>query len=167
MNRFFTHQCEGRTDLALEVGRRHWSDVSEHGGPIAAVGMSLADALFEGADFESVISVYESALDVVDTFDAFANRPNIHLWAATLAYQIGMNDLGRTWEAQAADEASDIRWIVRRHRIDAWQALMREDLDLARYHYDQSADAGETPGARPVQCATSSRGAEISQPSVR
>lgn len=149
MNRFFSHQCEGRIDLALEVGRRHWADVTENGGPVAAVGMSVADALFEGGDFESAISVYERALDVVETFDAFANRPHIHLWAATLAYQIGMDELGQTWEKDAAHDAvADIRWIVRRHRIDAWQTLMRADLDPARYHYDQLADAAERGGYR-------------------
>lgn len=148
MNRFFTYQCEGQIDLAVDVGRRHWADVTEHGGPIAAVGMSVADALFEAADFESVIAVYEQALDAVERFDAFANRPNIHLWAATLAYQIGMDELGQTWESEAADESTDIRWIVRRRRIDAWKALSRGDSNLARDHYDQSADSVEEGGYR-------------------
>lgn len=148
MNRFFTYQCEGRIDLAVDVGRRHWADVTEHGGPIAAVGMSMADALFEAADFQSVIAVYERALDAVERFDAFANRPNIHLWAATLAYQIGMDELGQTWEREATDEAGDIRWVVRRHRIDAWKALSRGDSSSARDHYDQSADSVEEGGYR-------------------
>lgn len=148
MNRFFTYQCEGRIDLAVDVGRRHWADVTEHGGPIAAVGMSIADALFEAADFQSVIAVYERALEAVERFDAFANRPNIHLWAATLAYQIGMDELGQTWEREATDEAGDIRWVVRRHRIDAWKALSRGDSSSARDHYDQSADSAVEGGYR-------------------
>lgn len=115
---------------------------------MAAVGMSVADALFEAGDFESVISVYERALEVVEEFDAFANRPNIHLWAATLAYQIGQESLGRRWEVKAAKEATDIRWVIRRHRIDAWQALTGDDPDSALYHYDQSADAAEKGGYR-------------------
>lgn len=148
MNRFFAHQCEGRIDLAAEVGRNHWERVSEAGGPIACVGMILGDALFELSEFGEMIAVYEAALDAIERFDPFANRSHIHLWAATLAYQIGMNELGRIWEIQAADEATDIRWIVRRHRIDAWQALLREDMDSARYHYDQSADVAEKSGYR-------------------
>ena len=148
MNRQFVFQCEGRMDQAAECGRSHWEDVTSEGGPIAAVGMVTADTLFERAEFNAVVAMYEKALDAVDRFDAFGNRPNIHLWGATLALHMQREDLADQWEQQAADTSTDIRWVVRRHRVDAWRAARAGDLDSASRSYEAAIHGSGKGGYR-------------------
>lgn len=148
MNRQFVFQCEGRMEQAADCGRLHWEDVTSRGGPVAAVGMVTADTLFERAEFNAVVEMYEKVLDAVNRFDVFGNRPNIHLWGATLALHMGREDLADQWEREAADESTDIRWVVRRHRVDAWKAALAGDLDSARRSYEAATQRSEKGGYR-------------------
>ena len=148
MNRYFAYQCQGRIGEAYQVGTSHYNEVAKAGGPVPSVAMVLADTLLERAEFDRMIAACETALDAIERFDAFGNRPHIHLWAATLAHQIGREDLAHRWERFAADHSPDIRWVIRRRRNDAWRAASAGDLDAARYHYDQSVSAADKGGYR-------------------
>lgn len=133
---------------AAEVGLSHWHEVNDSGGPIAGVGMVTADTVFERADFETVLRIYDKALADISRFDAFGNRTHIHLWAASLALQMGRIDLADRWEANATGDGADIRVAFRRPRIDAWRAVEAGDLDIAGEHYDQLAETGRKGGCR-------------------
>ncbi|MFP3881613.1 MAG: LuxR C-terminal-related transcriptional regulator [Actinomycetota bacterium] len=148
LNRQFAYQCEGRMSEAAEVGIGHWREVAESTGPIAVVGMVTIDTLFERAEFDEMLGLSEVALADVERFDPFANRPHIHLWAASLALQIDRDDLAADWERHAFEAGTDIRWLVRRHRVDAWRAASEEDLETAGHHYERAADAAGKGGNR-------------------
>lgn len=147
MNRQFAYQCEGRMREAADVGKRHWAAVRA-GGPAAAVGMVTADTLYECAEFDEMLSMYQESLDAVERFDAFANRPHIHLWAVTLARQLGWEGFAEEWEQQASGATGDIRWLVRRYRLDAWRAAAEGEFETAGHNYDQASDAAEKGGYR-------------------
>jgi DNA-binding CsgD family transcriptional regulator len=148
MNRTFAFHAEGLMRLAEKAALEHWDEITDRRGAMGVVGMVIADTLFECGRFELALSVLERAYEAVTSYDPFGNRGHLPLWAATIVIQIGLEEEARRWEMLSSDSEADVRWTIRRLRLNAWRALVARNWAAATKAYEEIYLVGVRSGFR-------------------